>query len=58
MLDKVLAGTLGRGQPDVVTLDLEDSVRTENKGEARRMVTRCALELLTACSGCPATSDD
>ncbi|GJN92763.1 hypothetical protein Rhopal_005801-T1 [Rhodotorula paludigena] len=25
MLDKVFAGTLGRGQPDVVTLDLEDS---------------------------------
>ncbi|BGP41767.1 hypothetical protein JCM10450v2_005833 [Rhodotorula kratochvilovae] len=40
MLDKVLAGTLGRGQPDVVTLDLEDSVRTEHKADARKAVRR------------------
>ncbi|GAA5838674.1 hypothetical protein JCM9279_003824 [Rhodotorula babjevae] len=41
MLDKVLAGDLPRAsQPDVVTLDLEDSVRTEHKPQARSAVTR------------------
>ncbi|GAA6048550.1 hypothetical protein JCM3770_006548 [Rhodotorula araucariae] len=41
MLDKVLQGTLAPAlQPDVVTLDLEDSVRTEHKARARTAVTR------------------
>ncbi|GAA5941014.1 hypothetical protein JCM3775_001124 [Rhodotorula graminis] len=38
MLDKVLAGSLPRtAQPDVVTLDLEDSVRPEQKALARAL---------------------
>jgi len=42
-LTKVLSGTglAPEAQPDVVTLDLEDSVRTELKTEARKLVTRC-----------------
>ncbi|KAG0655839.1 hypothetical protein C6P46_000691 [Rhodotorula mucilaginosa] len=46
MLDKMLAPTSASAAatdstvPDVITLDLEDSVRTEKKAEARRMVTR------------------
>lgn len=41
MLDKILAGSLPpAAQPDVVTLDLEDSVRTEHKAQARAAVTR------------------
>ncbi|BGP18048.1 hypothetical protein JCM10213_008416 [Rhodosporidiobolus nylandii] len=48
-LDKVLSNGLagvdgkGRGQPDVLILDLEDSVREEKKSEARDQVLR-ALE--------------
>ncbi|BGP33722.1 hypothetical protein JCM10296v2_005526 [Rhodotorula toruloides] len=43
-LKKALAGGLtGEDAPDVVTLDLEDSVRTEKKSEARKLV-REALE--------------
>ncbi|BGP01698.1 Pyruvate/Phosphoenolpyruvate kinase-like domain-containing protein [Rhodotorula toruloides] len=43
-LKKALGGGLtGEDAPDVVTLDLEDSVRTEKKTEARRLV-REALE--------------
>ncbi|KAJ8292812.1 Citramalyl-CoA lyase, mitochondrial [Rhodotorula toruloides] len=43
-LKKALGGGLtGEDVPDVVTLDLEDSVRTEKKSEARRLV-REALE--------------
>ncbi|TNY23057.1 citrate lyase beta subunit [Rhodotorula diobovata] len=40
-LTKVLSGTglAPEAQPDVVTLDLEDSVRTELKTEARKLVT-------------------
>jgi citrate lyase beta subunit len=41
-LQKALGGGLGgnskQAQPDVLILDLEDSVRTEKKGEARRNV--------------------
>lgn len=38
-LKKALGGGLmGEDAPDVVTLDLEDSVRTEKKSEARRLV--------------------
>ncbi|GAA5977285.1 hypothetical protein JCM10908_004924 [Rhodotorula pacifica] len=43
MLDKMLAPTAGGAAneaPDVITLDLEDSVRTEKKAEARRMVAQ------------------
>lgn len=43
MLDKMLAPPAvadSETVPDVITLDLEDSVRTEKKAEARRMVTR------------------
>ena len=45
MLDKMLApasaaATADSTVPDVITLDLEDSVRTEKKAEARRMVTQ------------------
>lgn len=45
MLDKMLApptsaAAAGSTVPDVVTLDLEDSVRTEKKAQARRMVTQ------------------
>jgi hypothetical protein len=55
MLDKMLAPTSASAAatdstvPDVITLDLEDSVRTEKKAEARRMVTRS----VRVCSGTP-----
>ncbi|GAA6004111.1 hypothetical protein JCM10207_002431 [Rhodosporidiobolus poonsookiae] len=46
-LDNGLAGESGTGQPDVLILDLEDSVRTEKKGEARKQV-RQALDAAPA----------
>lgn len=54
MLDKMLAPPTAAATdestvPDVITLDLEDSVRTEKKAEARRMVTRS----VRVCSGTP-----
>ncbi|GAA5873762.1 hypothetical protein JCM3774_000163 [Rhodotorula dairenensis] len=48
MLDKMLSpraptAAAGADAPDVVTLDLEDSVRPEKKAQARRMVSQALL---------------
>ncbi|GAA5953612.1 hypothetical protein JCM21900_003361 [Sporobolomyces salmonicolor] len=48
-LKKCLGGGLAQSQPDALILDLEDSVRAEKKGEARRNV----LDALQATPDCP-----